>query len=252
VLRPLWSTKPETASRLRGRIEKVLDAAKAKGLRSGENPARWRGHLDNLLPPRKRLTRGHHAALAIDGTPEFMAELRRRDAGAALALEFCILTVARSGEVLGARWDEVDRQKRVWTVPAARMKAGRDHRVPLSEASLAILEKMEPLRAGPYVFPGTRPGKPLSVMAMKMVLRRMKRDDITVHGFRSTFRDWASELTHFPHEVCEMALAHTIPNKAEAAYRRGDLMEKRRELMEAWAAFLAPAQDNVVRMGVRR
>ncbi|MBO1904034.1 tyrosine-type recombinase/integrase [Microvirga sp. 3-52] len=250
VLKPLWDTKSETASRLRGRIEKVLDAAKAKGLRSGENPARWRGHLDHLLPKRQRLTRGHHAALPIDSMQDFMTKLRQRDAVAAWALEFCILTAARSGEVLGARWEEIDRERRIWTVPRERMKAGREHRVPLPEAVLAILDKLEPVRTedNPFVFPGRRAGRPLSVMSMEMVLRRMKRNDITVHGFRSTFRDWASERTGFSHEVCEMALAHTVANKVEAAYRRGDLLERRRELMGAWAAFLAPTPEKIVRL----
>jgi integrase len=250
VLQPLWESKSETASRLRGRIEKVLDAAKAKGLRSGENPARWRGHLDHLLPKRHRLTRGHHPALAIDCMPDFMSELRRRDGVAARALEFCILTAARSGEVLGARWDEIDREKRVWTVPRERMKAGREHRVPLSAAAVAVLNRVEQLLTdgNPFVFPGMKPGRPLSSMSMEMVLRRMKRHDVTVHGFRSTFRDWASERTGFSHEVCEMALAHTIANRVEAAYRRGDLLERRRELMEAWAAFLEDTSGATVRV----
>jgi integrase len=248
VLKPIWSTKPETASRLRGRIEKVLDAARAKGLRSGENPARWRGHLDHLLPKRQKLTRGHHAALPINEMLAFMEALRQRDTMAAWALEFCILTAARSGEVLGARWDEIDLDKQLWVVARERMKAGREHRVPLSKAAVAILNKAATLRqeGNPFVFPGLKPGKPLSVMALEMVLRRMRRADITVHGFRSTFRDWASERTGFPHEVCEMALAHVISNKVEAAYRRGDLLERRRELMEAWAGFLGPVMGQVI------
>jgi integrase len=182
----------------------------------------------------------------------FMVALRQRDAVAAWALEFCILTAARSGEVLGARWGEMDRERHLWIVPRERMKAGREHRVPLSAAALVILDKAEMIRSAdnPFVFPGTKHGRPLSVMAMEMVLRRMKRGDVTVHGFRSTFRDWASERTGYPHEVCEMALAHTISNKVEAAYRRGDLLDRRRELMEAWAAFLAPASNKVVRLGV--
>jgi integrase len=250
VLKPLWTAKPETASRLRGRIERVIDAAKARGLRSGENPARWRGHFDHLLPKRQRLSRGHHAAMPIDSMPDFVAELRRREAVAAWALEFCIMTAARSGEVLGARWAEIDREKSVWTVPRERMKAGREHRVPLSAAALAVLDKAEVLRTegNPFVFSGMKVGRPLSSMSMEMLLRRMKRDDVTVHGFRSTFRDWASERTGFPHEVCEMALAHTIANRVEAAYRRGDLLERRRDLMEAWAGFLAAVPDGVVRL----
>ena len=217
----------------------MLDAAKAQGLRSGENPARWRGHLDQLLPKRQRLTRGHHAAIAYAELPAFMANLQSRQATAALALEFAILTAARSGEVLGARWDEFDLDRAVWTVPAERMKAGREHRVPLSRRALKIVKAMHEAHDGDFVFPGQKPGKPLSVMALEMVLRRMKIDDATVHGFRSAFRDWAAECTNFTNEVCEAALAHVIENKAEAAYRRGDLFNKRRKLMEAWAAYCA-------------
>jgi integrase len=241
VLQPLWKRTPETAERLRGRIENVLDAAKARGHRAGENPARWRGHLDQLLPKRQRLSRGHHKALAYEALPAFMADLRSRDAVAARALEFLILTAARSGEVLGGRADEIDLEKKVWIIPAARMKAGREHRVPLSPRAVEIVEAMQALGNPPYLFPGSKPEAPLSSMAMAMLLRRMK-SDVTVHGFRSTFRDWASETTGFPHEVCEMALAHTIANKAEAAYRRGDLFEKRRKLMEAWAGYCASAE----------
>jgi integrase len=238
VLKPLWNEKPETASRLRSRIERVLDAAKAQGLRSCENPARWRGHLDQLLPKRERLTRGHHAAMGYNGLPAFMGDLQARQATAALALEFAILTAARSGEVLGARWDEFDLDRAVWTIPATRMKAGREHRVPLSRRALEITKAMREGRNGEFVFPGQKPGKPLSGMALEMVLRRIKID-VTVHGFRSIFRDWAAECTNFPNEVCEAALAHVIENKAEAAYRRGDLFDKRRTLMEAWASYCA-------------
>jgi len=238
VLQGLWKRTPETAERLRGRIENVLDAAKAKGHRSGENPARWRGHLDQLLPKRQRFSRGHHSALAYDAMPDFMADLRSRPAVAARTLEFAILTAARSGEVLGAQWDEIDKKKKVWTIPAERMKAGREHRVPLSLRAMEIVEAMAKHGTVGYLFPGPKPRKPLSSMAMAMLLRRMKAE-ITIHGFRSTFRDWASETTGFPHEVCEMALAHTIGNKAEAAYRRGDLFDKRRKLMEAWAGYCA-------------
>ena len=237
VLKPLWNEKPETASRLRGRIERVLDAAKAQGLRSGDNPARWRGHLDQLLPKCPRLTRGHHAAMSYGDVPAFIGDLQSRRATAALALEFTILTAARSGEVLGARWDEFDLERAVWTVPAYRMKAGREHRVPLSTRALKIIKALHQADGGVFLFAGHKPGKPLSGMALEMVLRRMKRDDVTVHGFRSAFRDWAAECTHFTNEVCEAALAHTVTNKVEAAYRRGDLFEKRRRLMEAWAAF---------------
>jgi integrase len=247
ILQPLWKRVPETAKRLRGRIENVLDAAKAKGQRSGENPARWRGHLDQLLPKRRQLTRGHHVALPYEGVPAFMEELRTRTAAAARALEFTILTASRTSEVLGARWEEMDLEKAVWTIPASRMKAAREHRVPLSQRCLGIVQEMQQEedegqgenrdqdKRG-LVFPGPKSGKSLSTMAMAMLLRRMK-SEVTVHGFRSSFRDWASETTGFPHEVCEMALAHTITNKAEAAYRRGDLFEKRRKLMAAWANY---------------
>src|SRR3984893_14922145 len=235
VLKPVWHEKPETASRLRGRIERVLDAAKAKGLRSGENPARWRGHLDQLLPKRQQLTRGHHAAMDYADLPAFMDCLQVREGSAARALEVAILTAARSGEVLGARWEEFDLERGVWTVPPNRMKAGREHRVPMSRSALNIVNEIQ--READFVFAGQKAGSPLSVMALEMVLRRMKIDDATVHGFRSAFRDWAAECTNFPSEVCEAALAHVIENKAEAAYRRGDLFEKRRKLMEAWDTY---------------
>jgi integrase len=247
VLKPLWNAKPETASRLRGRIERVLDAAKAQGLRSGENPARWRGHLEQLLPKRQRLTRGHHAAMSYADVPTFIGNLQSRQATAALALEFAIFTAARSGEVLGARWDEFDLERSVWTVPAARMKAGREHRVPLPRRALKIVKALHEKRDGEFVFAGQKSGKPLSVMALEMVLRRMKVDDVTVHGFRSAFRDWAAECTNFTNEVCEAALAHVIENKVEAAYRRGDLFDKRRKLMDAWAVYCAaPKAGKVV------
>jgi integrase len=237
VLQPLWRTKPETASRLRGRIERVFDFARARGQRSGENPARWRGHLDAILPKRAKLTRGHHKAMPFDEVPAFMAALREREGVAPRALEFAILTAARSGEVLGARWDEVDLEAGVWTVPATRMKAGREHRVPLSAPAVEILRQMEHKRLGEYVFPGMKSGRPLSVMALEMVLRRMKVD-VTVHGFRSAFRDWAGERTHFPREVAQAALAHLVGDVVERAYRRGDALEKRRKLMDAWVGFL--------------
>jgi integrase len=240
VLRPIWQEKPETASRLRGRIERVLNAAKAKGCRSGENPAAWRGHLDNLLPKRQKLTRGHHAAMPYADIPAFVARLREREAVAALALEFAILTAARSGEVLGARWREIDFDTRVWTIPAERMKAGREHRVPLNTRAVAIVHKMNDARTGDHVFPGTVRDRPLSAMAMDMVMRRMD-EHVTVHGFRSSFRDWAGNETHFPRELAEAALAHVVGDKAEQAYRRSDALEKRRALMEAWAAYCEPS-----------
>lgn len=236
VLEPIWREKAETASRVRGRIETVLDSAKARGYRQGENPARWRGHLAQILPARTKLSRGHHKAMPYDAIPAFLSQLRAREAVAALALEFAILTGARTGEVIGAEWGEVDLAKALWTVPAERMKAGKEHRVPLSPRAVAILEETKQL-GGAYLFPGAQRSK-LSGMAMAMLLRRMKQD-ITVHGFRSAFRDWAAECTGYSHEVAEMALAHTIGNAVERAYRRGDLFDKRRRLMADWATYCA-------------
>jgi integrase len=235
IIEPLWKLKPETASRVRGRIETVLDAAKARGYREGENPARWRGHIAQILPARSRLTRGHHKAMPYAEIPAFLTHLRAKQAVAALALEFTILTAARTGEVIGATWDEIDLERAIWTIPAIRMKAGREHRVPLSDRAVEMLKSLKPLSQD-RVFVGSK-GK-MSSMAMAMLLRRMGQD-VTVHGFRSAFRDWAAECTGYPHEVCEMALAHTIENKAEAAYRRGDLFEKRRRLMNDWAVYCA-------------
>lgn len=241
ILEPIWKAKAETASRVRGRMETILDAAKARGYREGENPARWRGHIAQILPARARLTRGHHKALAYEKIPEFVAKLRERGATAALALEFTILTAARTGEVIGGTWAEVDLDKAIWTISAKRMKAGKEHRIPLSPRAVAILKESQPLnttgRNESPLFPAAKGGK-LSSMAMSMLLRRMKVD-VTVHGFRSGFRDWSAECTGYAHEVCEMALAHVIGNKAEAAYRRGDLFEKRRRLMADWAGYCA-------------
>jgi integrase len=255
VLKPLWSEKPETASRLRGRIERVLNAAKAKSLRSGENPAAWRGHLENLLPKQSKLSRGHHAAMPYADVPAFIDELRKREAVAALALEFAILTATRSGEVLGAQWTEVDLAAKVWAIPAKRMKAGREHRIPLSQPALAILGKLAEARISEFIFPGQRAARPLSVMALEMVLRRMLRRDarhVTVHGFRSAFRDWSGNETHFPREVAEHALAHVIGDKAEQAYRRSDALEKRRALMDAWAAYCDPSSADAKVTPLRR
>lgn len=254
VLKPLWASIPESASRIRGRIEVVLDAARARGLigQHEANPARWRGHLDKLLPKRQKLTRGHHAAMPFGDVPHFMARLRMRDAVAAMALEFTILTAARTNEALGARWDEIDLTQGVWTVPAARMKGGRAHRVALSRRTLAVLKKLHAARTGEYVFPGRRPGKPLSGMAMEMILRRMKVEGVTVHGFRSSFRDWCGEVSTFPREVAEAALAHVAGDQTERAYRRGDALEKRRKLMEAWANHCEPKADNIVSIARRR
>lgn len=238
VLNPIWQSKAETASRLRGRIERVLDFAKARGWRTGENPALWRGHLKNVLPARRKLTRGHHAAMPYAEVPAFVKRLRESEAMAARALEFLILTAGRSSEVLNARWDEVDLQAKVWTVPAERMKAGRQHRVPLSPAAVDILTSLKQKQISDYVFPGQRKGRPLSASAMEMLLRRLKADQFTVHGFRSSFRDWAGDRTSFPRDIAEAALAHRIGDATELAYRRADALDKRRKLMEAWSKFL--------------
>jgi integrase len=252
VLKPIWTTKAETASRLRGRIEKVLDAAKAKGFREAENPARRRGHLDHLLPKRPKLSRGHHPAMAYENVPAFIGRLKESDSIAGQALELCILTAARSGEILGMRWTELDLEKKLWTVPANRMKAGREHRVPLSGRAVLLLRELHKARSGDFVFPGQARKKPLSNMAMEMVLRRMKLENVTVHGFRSSFRDWAGNVSNFPREVVETALAHVIGDKAEQAYRRSDALEKRRRLMEAWASYCEPkAKSNILQLQKR-
>jgi len=247
VLQSIWMSKPETAARLRGRIERVLDAAKAAGHRAGENPARWKGHLDNLLPKRQKLTRGHHAAMGYADVPAFIRALQARPAVASSALEFLILTAARTGETLGAAWSEIDFEAKVWTVPASRMKAGREHRVPLAGRAIEILDEMRKFGTDGYVFPGQRRGQPLSNMSMEMLLRRMGAD-VTVHGFRSAFRDWCGDKTTFPREVAEAALAHAIENEVEAAYRRGDALEKRGKLMDAWAAFCASTPAKVIQL----
>jgi integrase len=227
---------PETASRLRGRIETILDAAKARGHvgRNEANPARWRGHLDKLLPKRAKLTRGHHAAMPYADVPTFLAELRQRPATAARALEFAILTATRSGEALAARWDEIDLDAKIWTVPPARTKAAREHRVPLSDRAVAILREMGEAKTGDYIFPGQRVGRPLSGMAFEMLLRRIG-SPYTADGFRSSFRDWAGNETTFSRELAEHALAHVIGDRAEQAYRRSDALVRRRDLMDAWA-----------------
>jgi integrase len=247
ALEPIWSTKNETATRVRGRVEAILSWATARGNRTGDNPARWRGHLENLLPKPSKVTNAkHHAALPYAEVPKFMVKLREQNGIAALALEFLILTATRNGEVLGARWTEIDLNKQVWTIPAGRMKAEREHRIPLSEEAMYVLEKLPSQRHVDHVFPSLRLGHPLSDMALLALLRRMDRDDITVHGFRSSFRDWVSEKTNFSSEVAEMALAHTIENKVEAAYRRGDLFEKRRKLMDAWGRYCDKPQGGEV------
>lgn len=240
VLEPIWTEKTETASRIRGRIESILDWAKVRGYRDGENPARWAGHLDLILPSKGDVAPvEHHAALPYSAMPAFWPKLQLQDGMGARALELCILTATRSGEVLGSTWAEIDLEAKLWTIPGERMKAGAEHRIPLAESAVALLRKVKALgKDGPLVFQGQTKGKSLSNMSMNMVLRRMKVD-ATPHGFRSTFRTWAAEKTQFQHEVCEAALAHTIGDRVVAAYQRGDLFEKRRELMEAWSQFIA-------------
>jgi|694.fasta_scaffold125918_3 integrase len=232
VLRPIWLATPETASRLRGRLEAVLDGAKAKNHRTGDNPAAWRGNLKSLLPKRDANSRGHHAAMNFEKLPEFMARLRARDSVTARCLEFLILTAARSGEALGARWDEIDFGEKVWTIPEHRMKAKTEHDVPLSERAVAIVKALNETRVSEYVFPG-RGKQPLSSMAMAMLLRDLE-PDVTVHGFRSAFRDWCGDKTNFPRDVAEMALAHQVGDKTERAYRRKNAIEKRRLMMQQW------------------
>ncbi len=238
-LEPIWHAKNETASRLRGRIESVLDWASVRKYRTGENPARWKGHLDKVLPAPSKIQKvEHHRAVPINQMPHFMHELRQREGIAARALEFVILTAARSGEVRGATWSEININSKIWTIPAERMKAGKEHRVPLSSAALQLLQKLPRIHGTELVFPGTK-GQPLSDMTMTAVMRRMKVDAVP-HGFRSTFRDWAGERTNYPRELAEQALAHILESKVEAAYRRGDALEKRCHMMEDWANFIAP------------
>jgi integrase len=248
VIEPIWSTKPETASRLRGRIEVILDWAKVRGLRAGENPARWRGHLDKLLPrPSKVRTVRHHPALPYSELPDFMERLRGQANIAALALEFTILTTARTNEAIRATIAEFKLDDRIWIVPSNRMKAGREHRVPLCDRAVEIVRCLSETATGAFIFPGTKRNTGLSNMAMLALLERMQRTDLTVHGFRSTFKDWASETTGFPNELVEMALAHAVGDKVEAAYRRGDMFDKRRRLMGAWADYCsAPTATGMV------
>jgi len=252
VLEPIWTTTPETASRIRGRIEAVLDWAKVRGYRDGENPARWRGHLKQALPARSRLTRGrHHDTVPYVEMPEFMTELRGRAGVSARALEFTILTAARTGDVIGARWSEIDLQAKLWTIPAGRMKASKEHRVPLSDPALEVLSALP--RESEFVFVGVRAGRPMSNSNMLELVRRMRGMGATAHGFRSSFKDWVTETTAYPNELSEIALAHAVTDQTEAAYRRGDMMEKRRRLMADWARYCereaAPRLPHVV--GIR-
>jgi integrase len=252
VLEPIWRDKTDTASRIRGRLELVLNYAKSRQYRNGDNPAAWRGHLDNLLPrPNKIAPHQHHAALPYTAIGELMADLRGRDSTSARCLEFLILTAARTGEAIGATWDEVDLSAKAWTVPANRTKSGRPHRVPLSDRAIAILRGMEQRRENDFVFPGRSGG--LSNMSLLAMLRTLGRS-VTAHGFRSSFRTWAAEQTNFPREVAEQALAHVIGDKTEAAYRRGDLFTKRCRLMDAWSSYCAkpsPSGAKVVNMNAR-
>ena len=257
VLEPIWHRKPETAARLRARIEAVLDYATAMRWRSEENPARWRGHLSNVFESRRRLARAlhdtaivkHHDALPWREIGNFLDTLRQQNGVAARALELTILTAARTGETLGATWSEIDIGSAIWVIPAHRTKAGRQHRIPLSDAAMAVLGIVALLGDDPDspVFPGGVAGRPLAGTAMRKVLIRMKRNDMTVHGFRSTFRDWCAEATNYPREVAEQALAHAVSDRVEAAYRRGDLLQKRRTLMEAWADFCTTSTVEPVR-----
>lgn len=240
ILEPMWKTKTETAKRLRGRIENVLDWAAVRKFRSGENPARWRGHMDKLLPsPAKVQKVKHHEALPYTEIGAFMQELRKREELSARALEFLILTATRTGEVIGAKWDEFDLKAGVWTIPAGRMKARREHRVPLGNDALQIIKDLTKIDGNDHIFPGQRVKRPLSNMSLLKLMDRMSFGDFTAHGFRSSFRDWCAETTNFPREVAEAALAHGNPDKVEAAYQRGDFFDKRRKLMEAWSAYCA-------------
>jgi integrase len=257
VLKPIWSRAPETASRLRGRIEAVLNAARARGLidENRANPARWKGHLDQLLsnPKKGSGRRGHHAAMPYADVPAFMAKLGDAPGAATTALAFAILMAARSGEVLGATWDEIDLNTGVWIVPEERMKAGKEHRAPLSAPAVAILKRqLEARGKNPHVFPGARPSRPLGPMALKQAMKKLGAGHFTVHGFRSAFRDWAGDETQFPREVAEAALAHAVGDERERAYRRGDALSKRRELMNAWASFCFPSAADVVSLSSRR
>ena len=237
VLRPIWTTKSETASRLRGRIETILDAAKAKKHRSGENPALWRGHLQHLLSKPKKLVRGHHKAMAVQKVPDFMARLQDREGIAPRALELCVLTALRTNSLLGGRWEEIDFDTEIWNIPATRMKGGVLYEMPLSPQAMAVIRKLKALATNDYIFPGLKENKPVSNMAMSMVLRRMEIKDATVHGFRSTFRDFAGDETDHEREVAEGSLSHKIGNQVEQAYRRQSAIKKRRQLMVEWANY---------------
>jgi integrase len=240
ILEPIWRSKTETASRVRGRIEVILSWAKVRGYRDGENPAQWRGHLDHLLPAKGKVRNvKHHPALPYSEMPTFISRLRTYSSITARALEFLVLTNTRTNETLKATWDEIDLERRLWIIPGPRMKADKEHRVPLSSRAVELLSELAEIRRSEYVFPGMKLGRPLSQMALLMLLRRMgyEQGTVTAHGFRSTFKDWVSECTNLSMEASEIALSHKVANAVEAAYRRGDMFEKRREMMEAWSAF---------------
>jgi integrase len=254
VIKPLWRRAPETASRVRGRIESVLGWATTHLLRSGDNPARWDGLLEHALPSRSELAKiEHHSALPFAQMPAFMAALRQQTSTQARCLEFIVLTAARLDEAVSATWDEIDLEARTWTIPAERMKADKEHKVPLSDAAMAVLEATKAIRQSTYIFPGQKPGQPIGKNMPLKIAKRLSAD-VTAHGMRSTFKDWASECTSFPNEVSEMALAHAIPSAVEGAYRRGDLFNKRAALMQAWADYCGSvaAGDNVVSIAGRR
>ncbi len=254
AIEPIWTAKPVTANNVRNRVEMVLDWAKVRGYRQGENPARWKGHLDTLLPHRKKVAPVvHRAALPYREVGQFMADLKRITDTSARVLEFQILTAARSGEVTGARWDEIDITARLWTIPGARMKAGKDHRVPLSPAALAVLERQVELRENEFVFSGRVAGQPINIDApMRAIEKLGRRGEITAHGFRSAFRDWAAEQTNFPREIAEASLAHMVGDGTERAYQRGDFLMKRRQIMEVWARYVGEPAASAKVMNIRR
>ena len=256
ILTPIWTTKTETAKRVQGRVENILDYAAAHKYRDPLNPARWRGHLDKLLPKPARVKQvTHHPAMPHTEVPAFMAELSDNSSVSALALRFLILTATRTNEVLHAQWQEIDREPAVWAIPADRMKTRREHRVPLSDAAIAVLQALPCLEGNPYLFPGARHGHPLSNMALLLLMRGMgygasgERGHYVPHGFRSSFRDWSGEVSSFPRDVAEMALAHVIENKVEVAYRRGDLFAKRRKMMQKWADYVGKPLAKVIPIG---
>jgi integrase len=248
VLKPLWTARPETARRVRGRIEMILDAGKAAGHRSGENPARWRGNLDHFLAKPPKIERSHFEAMPFPRVPGFVDELRKRPSIAALAVEFVILSAARLGEVLGATWSEIDLDERIWTIPASRMKSGREHRAPVSVRGIEVLEELAKLRTSDFVVPGFVARRPFSPQALRKFIRRLGVGNVTPHGFRSSFRDWCGEKTHFPREIAEAALAHQVGDETERAYRRGDALERRREVMESWARFCSSSPAKVIQL----